>query len=89
MAKVQVAPRNRVAITVFVVCTGAGAAASALSDHVAPVIVGVLIGMYFLFAIQVVQPWERVALMAGSLCWIARAGVFSHRAGNRGHQSNR
>jgi regulator of protease activity HflC (stomatin/prohibitin superfamily) len=63
MAKVQVAPRNRVAITVFVVCTGAGAAASALSDHVAPVIVGVLIGMYFLFAIQVVQPWERVALI--------------------------
>ena len=63
MAKVQVAPRNRVAVTAFVVCMGAGAAASALSNHVAPVIVGVLIGLYFLFAIQVVQPWERVALM--------------------------
>ncbi len=63
MAKVQVAPRNRVAVTAFVVCMGAGAAASALSSHVAPVIVGVLIGLYFLFAIQVVQPWERVALM--------------------------
>jgi regulator of protease activity HflC (stomatin/prohibitin superfamily) len=63
MAKVQVAPRNRVAVTAFVVCMGAGAAASALSNHVAPVIAGVLIGLYFLFAIQVVQPWERVALM--------------------------
>ena len=63
MAKTQIAPRNRVAVTAFVVCTGAGGAASALSNHVVPVIAGLLIGLYFLFAIQVVQPWERVALM--------------------------
>ena len=63
MAKTQIVPRNRVAVTAFVVCAGAGAVASAASNHAAPVIAGVIIGLYFLFAIQVVQPWERVALM--------------------------
>jgi regulator of protease activity HflC (stomatin/prohibitin superfamily) len=63
MAKIQAIPRNRVAVTAFVVFTGAGAAASAAFHQVAPVIAGTLVGMYFLFAIQVVQPWERVAMM--------------------------
>jgi regulator of protease activity HflC (stomatin/prohibitin superfamily) len=64
MAKmIQMAPKNRVAVMAFVVCTGAGGAASAIINHPAPLIAGALIGMYFLFAIQVVQPWERVALM--------------------------
>lgn len=63
MAKIQALPRNRVAVTAFVVCTGVGFAVTALANHPAPVVVGALIGLYFLFAIQVVQPWERVALM--------------------------
>jgi regulator of protease activity HflC (stomatin/prohibitin superfamily) len=63
MAKTQVVPRNRVAVTAFVVCLGAGAAASAATHLPWPVIPGLLIGLYLLFAIQVVQPWERVALM--------------------------
>jgi len=41
----------------------AGAAASAAFHNPAPVIAGLLVGLYLLFAIQVVQPWERVALM--------------------------
>jgi regulator of protease activity HflC (stomatin/prohibitin superfamily) len=63
MARTQVVPRNRVAVTAFVVCVGAGAAASAAFHNPAPVIAGLLVGLYLLFAIQVVQPWERVALM--------------------------
>lgn len=63
MMKVQAVPRNGVAVTAFLVCTGVGAACSAGLRHPAPVIAGVLIGIYLLFAIQVVQPWERVALM--------------------------
>jgi len=63
MAKIQAIPRNRVAVTTFVVFTGAGAAASAGFHHVAPAIAGAVVGLYFLFAIQVVQPWERVAMM--------------------------
>src|ERR1035441_2299452 len=63
MIKTQFVPRNKVAVTAFVVCAGAGAAATAAFGHLAPVVAGVLVGLYFLFAIQVVQPWERVALM--------------------------
>ena len=63
MAKPQVVPKNRVAVMAFVVCLGAGAAASVASHHPAPAIAGLLVGLYCLFAIQVVQPWERVALM--------------------------
>jgi len=54
---------NRVAMSALVVCAGAGAIASALLRHPAPAIVGALLGVYFLFAIKVAQPWERVALM--------------------------
>jgi regulator of protease activity HflC (stomatin/prohibitin superfamily) len=63
MPRIQPIPRNRVAVTAFVVCAGAGAAVTAGIRNPAPVIAGVLLGLYFLFAIQVVQPWERVALM--------------------------
>ena len=56
-------PLNRVAVTAFVVCIGAGLGASALLRNGAPLIAFALIGIYLLFAIKVVQPWERVALM--------------------------
>jgi regulator of protease activity HflC (stomatin/prohibitin superfamily) len=61
--KVEVAPLNRVAVTAFVLCTGAGLALTALTKSDVPVIVGALIGVYLLFAIKVVQQWEKVALL--------------------------
>jgi regulator of protease activity HflC (stomatin/prohibitin superfamily) len=61
--KVESVPLNRVAVTLFVVFAGAGAALSALIQNRAPLIVGGLIGVYLLFAIKVVQQWEKVALM--------------------------
>lgn len=63
MAKVDVVPRNRVAVTAFVLFAGGGAVVSALIHNPAPAIAGALVGLYLLFAIQVAQPWERVALM--------------------------
>jgi regulator of protease activity HflC (stomatin/prohibitin superfamily) len=54
---------NRVAVTAFVICTGAGAAVSAMIANKIPLIVGGLIGVYLLFAIKVVQQWEKVALL--------------------------
>jgi regulator of protease activity HflC (stomatin/prohibitin superfamily) len=54
---------NRVAVTSFVVCMAAGAVASTLLRNGAPLIAFALIGIYLLFAVKVVQPWERVALM--------------------------
>jgi regulator of protease activity HflC (stomatin/prohibitin superfamily) len=54
---------NRVAVTSFVVCAAVGAVISALLRNNAPLIALALIGIYLLFAVKVVQPWERVALM--------------------------
>jgi regulator of protease activity HflC (stomatin/prohibitin superfamily) len=61
--KVESVPLNRVAVTLFVVFAGAGAALSALIQNRAPLIVGGVIGVYLLFAIKVVQQWEKVALL--------------------------
>jgi regulator of protease activity HflC (stomatin/prohibitin superfamily) len=63
MGKSDGVPRNRVAITAFVVCTAVGGVVGVLIRHPAAAIAGALVGLYFLFAIQVAQPWERVALM--------------------------
>lgn len=62
-AKVETVPLNRVAVTAFVLCLGAGAAGSALIHNRAPLIAGGLVGIYLLFAIKVVQQWEKVALL--------------------------
>jgi len=61
--KVESVPLNRVAVTLFVVFAGAGAALSAWIQNRAPLIVGGVIGVYLLFAIKVVQQWEKVALL--------------------------
>ena len=63
MAKIEVVPMNRVAVTALVVCLGAGAILSAQLHLQAPIIVGALVGVYLLFAIKVVQQWEKVALL--------------------------
>jgi regulator of protease activity HflC (stomatin/prohibitin superfamily) len=63
MAKIERIPLNRVAVTVFVICLVAGAVTTALTNRPAPVISGALIGIYFLFAIKVVQQWEKVAVL--------------------------
>jgi regulator of protease activity HflC (stomatin/prohibitin superfamily) len=56
-------PLNRVAVTAFLVCLLAGFLLAALIKNPVPLIAGVLLGLYLLFALKVVQPWERVALM--------------------------
>ena len=63
MAKRESAPLNSVAITCFVVCVAAGAIPTAIFNIKAPIIIGGLIGLYLLFAIKVVQQWEKVALL--------------------------
>jgi regulator of protease activity HflC (stomatin/prohibitin superfamily) len=62
-AKIESVPLNRVAVTAFVLCAGAGIGVSALIHNQTPAIVGGVIGVYLLFAIKVVQQWEKVALL--------------------------
>jgi regulator of protease activity HflC (stomatin/prohibitin superfamily) len=56
-------PLNRVAVTAFALATGTGALLTLLTRNPIPVILGSLIGIYLLFAIKVVQQWEKVALL--------------------------
>jgi regulator of protease activity HflC (stomatin/prohibitin superfamily) len=73
----QVASKNRVAVTAFVICVGAGALATMLTNKPAPSVVGGLIGLYLLFAIKVMQPWERVALLRlGRYAGLRGPGLF-------------
>jgi regulator of protease activity HflC (stomatin/prohibitin superfamily) len=62
-AKVEFVPLNRVAVTAFVLCAGSGFIVTALLKNPVPLIVGGVIGIYLLFAIKVVQQWEKVALL--------------------------
>src|SRR5471032_2393719 len=54
---------NSVAVAAFIVFFAAGFAVEALIKHPWPRVVGFLIGFYLLFAIKVVQQWEKVALL--------------------------
>ncbi len=77
MAKIETAPINRVAVTAFVVCIVAGAIISAIVHQPALLISGSLVGIYLLFAIKVVQQWEKVALFRlGRYVGLRGPGLF-------------
>jgi regulator of protease activity HflC (stomatin/prohibitin superfamily) len=77
MAKIEIAPINRVAVTTFVVCISVGAIVSAIVHHPAPLIAGGLVGLYLLFAIKVVQQWEKVAVLRlGRYVGLRGPGLF-------------
>jgi regulator of protease activity HflC (stomatin/prohibitin superfamily) len=54
---------NSVALTVFLVCILGGITATNLTKSPLFAAVGILIGVYFLFAIKVVDQWQKVALL--------------------------
>ena len=54
---------NGVAVLVFLLCVGSGAAASAMTRSPGYVIAGGLVGVYCLLAIKVVDQWEKVAVL--------------------------
>lgn len=54
---------NTVGITLLLVCVALGAAAAKIYNMPLLAIVGAIIGLYFLFAIVVVDQWEKVAVL--------------------------
>jgi regulator of protease activity HflC (stomatin/prohibitin superfamily) len=77
MTKIEIAPINRVAVTASLVCVAAGAAVSAILRHPAPIVAGALVGVCLLFAIKVVQQWEKVALLRlGKYVGLRGPGLF-------------
>jgi regulator of protease activity HflC (stomatin/prohibitin superfamily) len=59
----QIPEVSSVGVTIFVLCAAAGAVGTALSNRPIPAVVGILVGVYFLFAIKVVRQWEKVAVL--------------------------
>jgi regulator of protease activity HflC (stomatin/prohibitin superfamily) len=68
---------NGPSLAVFLGCCGIGLAGTAISNQPWPAITGIVIGFYFLFAIKVVQQWEKVALLRlGRYVGLRGPGVF-------------
>ncbi len=61
--KIRIAEINGVALLLFALCTLAGLAVSQAIHQPAAGVIGILVGLYFLFAIKVVRQWEKVAVL--------------------------
>jgi len=63
MKKMDMSSVSGVAVALFVACVLAGGIVSKTMHSDAAVLVGVVVGLYFLFAIKVVRQWEKVAVL--------------------------
>ena len=54
---------NQVALSVFILCVLGGFAVTKFTDSPIALLVGAFIGTYFLFAIKVIDQWEKVAVL--------------------------
>src|SRR6516162_9308009 len=72
-----ISPINRVAVTASAVCVIAGIYCGNALHQRAPIIAGVVVGLYLLFAIRVVRQWEKVALLRlGKYAGLRGPGLF-------------
>jgi regulator of protease activity HflC (stomatin/prohibitin superfamily) len=68
---------NGVAATAFVICLSGGFLLAAFFKSPVAVIVGALLGFYFLYAIKIVRQWEKVALLRlGHYIGLRGPGIF-------------
>src|SRR6201998_3114593 len=63
MARIRINEISGIARLLFAISLAIGLAVSQLIHHPAPAIIGALVGLYFLFAIKIVQQWEKVAVL--------------------------
>src|SRR6202165_1587414 len=77
MAKIRMNEVSGIALLLFVISIVIGLAVSQAVRHPAPAIFGALVGVYFLFAIRIVQQWEKVALFRlGRYVGLRGPGLF-------------
>jgi regulator of protease activity HflC (stomatin/prohibitin superfamily) len=77
MINIEAQKFNRVAVVACVLCAAAGGAASAATNKPWAAIAGALIGVYLLFALKVVQQWEKgVKLRLGRYVGLRGPGLF-------------
>lgn len=77
MVNIESQKFNRVAVTACILCLAAGGAATAATGKPWPAVAVGLIGVYLLFAIKVVQQWEKgVKLRLGRYVGLRGPGLF-------------
>ncbi len=65
------------ATTIMVACIGAGIAGTLLTGNNLPLVLGTLVGLFFLFSIKVVRQWEKVAVLRfGRFQRLQGPGIF-------------
>lgn len=77
MGRVGVIRDSRVAAMAFLALLAAGGVLTAVLHHLAPVVIEAVVGCYLLFAIKVIPPWEKVALLRlGRYVGLRGPGLF-------------
>ena len=68
---------SQVGVALFVLSAAAGIALAALTASTAGAVIGVLLGLYLLFAIRVADQWEKVAVLRfGKYTGLRGPGLF-------------
>ena len=68
---------NPVGSAVFVVCALAGGVATVKIDSPLPLVIGLLVGVYFLFSIKIANQWEKAAVLRfGKYTGLRGPGLF-------------
>ena len=77
MTKIEIGQISGVGRSLFVICLLAGAVVTVAIHHPAGIITGAVLGIYFMFAIKVVQQWEKVAVLRlGRYVGLRGPGIF-------------
>src|SRR6266852_888036 len=77
MTKIEIGQISGVGRSLFVICLLAGAIVTAAIHHPAGIIAGAALGIYLMFAIKVVQQWEKVAVLRlGRYVGLRGPGLF-------------
>ena len=68
---------SSVGVTLLVVSSVAGGVVTAVTESRLPLLIGVLVGLYFLFSIRVADQWEKVAVLRfGRFIGLRGPGLF-------------
>jgi SPFH domain/Band 7 family protein len=77
--KPDILPRGNsgVGVALFFACVAIGGAITATTQHPAGVIVGAVVGIYFIFSIKVADQWEKIAVLRfGRYVGLRGPGIF-------------
>jgi regulator of protease activity HflC (stomatin/prohibitin superfamily) len=77
MTKIEIGQISGIGRLLFIVCLLAGAVVTSATRNPAGIVVGAVAGAYLLFAIKVVQQWEKVAVLRlGRYVGLRGPGIF-------------